>query len=93
MSSCRLLALVAALYLPGCCAAPPVRDEQGGRALTTSPLVQLHLAAGEKRQQHTATYEVLDVYRHDRQAFTQGLVWHDNTLWESTGLKHRSEVG
>ena len=30
--------------------------------------------------------EVLNVYPHDAEAFTQGLLWHDGYLYESTGL-------
>lgn len=30
--------------------------------------------------------EVLNVYPHDDSAFTQGLLWHDGDLYESTGL-------
>lgn len=36
--------------------------------------------------------EVLTVIPHDREAFTQGLVWHDGTLYESTGLYGRSSL-
>jgi glutaminyl-peptide cyclotransferase len=36
--------------------------------------------------------EVLASYPHDPQAFTQGLELHDGTLFESTGLLHRSSL-
>jgi glutamine cyclotransferase len=36
--------------------------------------------------------EVLGSRPHDGQAFTQGLVWDDGTLYESTGLRGRSTV-
>jgi len=32
------------------------------------------------------TYEVLNIFPHDPQAFTQGLVYHEGYLYESTGL-------
>src|SRR4051812_16422152 len=32
-------------------------------------------------------YEVVHTWPHDRSAFTQGLVFHDGQLLESTGLK------
>lgn len=35
---------------------------------------------------------VLAAYPHDPGAFTQGLLWHDGALWESTGQYGRSEV-
>lgn len=38
------------------------------------------------------SYEVVSSYPHDPTSFTQGLVWHDGTLYESTGLKGESKV-
>ncbi len=35
---------------------------------------------------------VLGEYPHDRQAFTQGLLWHDGTLYESTGVHGQSTL-
>jgi glutamine cyclotransferase len=37
-------------------------------------------------------YEVVNVYPHDREAFTQGLLFRDGVLFESTGLKGRSTL-
>lgn len=37
-------------------------------------------------------YEVVKRYPHDRQAFTQGLIFKDGFLYESTGLNGRSSV-
>jgi glutamine cyclotransferase len=31
-------------------------------------------------------YRVVNVYPHDRQAYTQGLIWYDGFLYEGTGL-------
>ena len=36
--------------------------------------------------------EVLNVYPHDDSAFTQGLLWHDGDLYESTGLYGHSTL-
>lgn len=36
--------------------------------------------------------EVVAVYPHDSRAFTQGLLWHDGALYESTGQEGESEV-
>ena len=36
--------------------------------------------------------EVLNVYPHDDSAFTQGLLWHDGYLYESTGLYGESTL-
>jgi glutamine cyclotransferase len=40
----------------------------------------------------TARYQVVHVYPHDPQAFTQGLVFVDGVLYEGTGLNGRSTV-
>ncbi len=36
--------------------------------------------------------EVLASYPHDSEAYTQGLLWHDHHLYESTGLNGRSSL-
>lgn len=36
--------------------------------------------------------EIVATYPHDREAFTQGLLWRDGALYESTGLNGRSSV-
>ena len=36
--------------------------------------------------------EVLNSYPHDPQAFTQGLLWHAGSLYESTGLRGESSL-
>lgn len=38
------------------------------------------------------TYEVVNVYPHDRNAFTQGLVFENGVLYESTGLYGHSTI-
>jgi glutamine cyclotransferase len=38
------------------------------------------------------TYEILNEYPHDRKAFTQGLEFHRDTLFESTGKKGASSI-
>lgn len=39
-----------------------------------------------------AGYQVVKIYPHDRQAFTQGLVYHDGFLYEGTGLAGQSAL-
>ena len=36
--------------------------------------------------------EILNVYPHDDQAFTQGLIWHEGVFYESTGLRGFSSL-
>jgi glutaminyl-peptide cyclotransferase len=38
------------------------------------------------------TYEVIKTYPHDPEAYTQGLVFHEDVLFESTGLNGRSSI-
>ena len=38
-------------------------------------------------------YQVVRSYPHDRQAFTQGLVYRDGVFYEGTGLNGRSASG
>jgi len=38
------------------------------------------------------TYEIVNSYPHDPQAFLQGLVWYDNGFYEGTGLEGRSTL-
>ncbi|MGH9752589.1 MAG: glutaminyl-peptide cyclotransferase [Blastocatellia bacterium] len=40
----------------------------------------------------TYTYEVIKAYPHDKKAFTQGLVFHQGVLYESTGLEGSSSL-
>ncbi len=38
------------------------------------------------------TYELVDIYPHDPEAFTQGLEFHKDTLYEGTGLNGHSSL-
>jgi glutamine cyclotransferase len=38
------------------------------------------------------SYEIIDVYPHDPEAFTQGLIYHGGFLYESTGNYGRSSL-
>lgn len=40
----------------------------------------------------TYTYEIVNTYPHDPEAFTQGLVYHQGIFYESTGLNGRSSL-
>jgi len=42
--------------------------------------------------QPTDTYQVVHAYPHDAQAFTQGLIYLDGHLYESTGIKGQSSL-
>lgn len=54
----------------------------------------LHAAnvAAQPRTAPTYDYDVVTVYPHDPEAFTQGLIFRDGVLFESTGLNGRSSL-
>jgi glutaminyl-peptide cyclotransferase len=52
----------------------------------------LPAAAGETGQVTRYTYELINSWPHDRDAFTQGLVFRNGALLESTGLNGRSSL-
>src|SRR5215475_8085232 len=56
-----------------------------GLALAQSPR-----PSGAKTPEYT--FKVIHVFPHDSAAFTQGLVYHDGFLYESTGLNGRSSL-
>jgi glutamine cyclotransferase len=55
---------------------------------------QLDASGRQGRQMTAATWrhEVVRAYPHDKDAFTQGLVFRDGALFESTGLNGRSSL-
>ena len=55
-------------------------------------LTASYATAAEERAAPTFGYEVIHAYPHDPNAFTQGLIFLDGTLYESTGLNGRSTV-
>lgn len=40
----------------------------------------------------TNSYNILNIYSHDEEAFTEGLIYHNNILYESTGDKGTSTL-
>lgn len=49
-------------------------------------------AEAESQSVPVAGYRIVNVYPHDPEAFTQGLVYEDGSLYESTGLYGRSSI-
>ena len=75
------------------------RLRQGSGGLARSACVFVSLACGlasvqAQRAQNAPVfgYEVVNVYPHDRNAFTQGLLFRDGVLYESTGLNGQSSL-
>jgi glutamine cyclotransferase len=50
------------------------------------------IAAAESGGAPVYTYQVVNTYPHDPAAFTQGLIYQDDVLFESTGLNGRSTL-
>jgi glutamine cyclotransferase len=68
-------------------------------ALAAAPIVfttPLPAGAAQSSKKPVATpvyrYKVVRSYPHDRQAYTQGLVYEDGVFYEGTGLKGRSSI-
>ena len=59
-------------------------------------LVAASIAPSAQRRQPTTApvigYTIVKIYPHDREAFTQGLVFLDGILYEGTGLKGKSSI-
>jgi glutaminyl-peptide cyclotransferase len=50
------------------------------------------LMSEDARPPAVLAYEIVKIWPHDRGAFTQGLIYRDGVLYESTGLNGRSSV-
>jgi glutamine cyclotransferase len=55
-------------------------------------MVSLVFAACGGERDRSASYDVIDRFPHDSTAYTQGLVWGDSVLFESTGQYGHSDV-
>lgn len=51
-----------------------------------------HTPAASSEQTQVYGYEVVNTFPHDAEAFTQGLIFHDGALVESTGLERHSTL-
>ena len=63
--------------------------------LVALALCALGLDVGARQRKPGAPvlgYQVVNVYPHDKDAFTQGLLFRDDALFESTGIKGRSTL-
>ena len=92
----RLIVFIVSLLLAACfvSACAPLPSLSPLKPTTTSslptptpPISVLSLPAARN-----LSYKVLNIYPHDRQAFTEGLVIDHGVLYEGTGLNGRSEL-
>lgn len=88
-----LLALPLLLVLPLLLACRAAGEGSGGTPVGGTAAGQ---GAGSDavavREARRLGLRVVRTLPHDRQAFTQGLLWHDGFLWESTGRYGRSQI-
>jgi glutaminyl-peptide cyclotransferase len=68
---------------------PPVREDAPRPALTAAGGAIVPAVRNAARQMRV---EVIASYPHDAGAFTQGLLYHDGVLYESTGLEGKSTL-
>jgi len=89
---CLIIGLVA-LYLPITSEAEtPAHPAQNCSASTLSPVSYATGSQTAAEAVPNQRYEVVARYPHDRHAFTQGLVFYQGELYESTGIRGRSSV-
>jgi glutamine cyclotransferase len=81
----RTLALTLFLILPACGGAADAPTTQPPAAALNTPPANAPAPAPSPVEVPVYTYEVVESYPHDPKAYTQGLVFHDGTLYESTG--------
>ncbi len=76
------LSLVALLFVGGCAPRQPI---------AAAPPVAPPVAVAQSSVK-TLDWSVTRAFPHDPTSFTQGLLWHDGALYESTGLEGQSKL-
>lgn len=71
--------------------AAPVREYSPTQAAVAKP-IQAKPVQAKPVQAKLSTFKVVKTFPHDRNAFTQGLLWHDGVLYEGTGREGLSFV-
>ncbi|WP_420607047.1 glutaminyl-peptide cyclotransferase [Novosphingopyxis sp.] len=84
-----LASALLALLLPSCASAEPAATQRASAAETQSAAPQ---PAPAPAPPPVVTPRVVARFPHDPDAFTQGLLWHDGALYESTGQREHSEI-
>jgi glutamine cyclotransferase len=86
------LGLFALLVLVSSCSIPQETSQSHTPNNTTPPALTSSVDSTAYDVTPVYTYKVVNAYPHDRNAFTQGLVFEDGTLYEGTGLRGRSTL-
>ena len=82
----RILILILFSILTFACKEQPKVPTPNTNANTNSNL------KGSSNQLPIFGYEIVNTYKHDSKAFTQGLVYYNDSLYESTGQYGRSSI-
>ncbi|HEX8285115.1 MAG TPA: glutaminyl-peptide cyclotransferase [Pyrinomonadaceae bacterium] len=86
-----LILLTTTLGVAGCDGGAQANGAAGGVGSAT-PKATLGATGDSGRQVPVYGYEVVNTFPHDPEAFTQGLVFRDGALVESTGLERHSTL-
>lgn len=81
MSNLNKVALFTTLLFTGACDTSQVTGQDQLQQQSTAPF-----------RVQNFTYEIVNIYPHDPAAFTQGLLYHQGLLYESTGLNNFSSL-
>lgn len=87
----RSLLYIAPLFLAAIVASNGCGSQAASVQNTTTPVATAASTPAETKARQVE-FEVAKSYPHDRAAFTQGLLWHDGALYESTGLERQSSL-
>ena len=88
MKAYLFASLSLALLLPGCAAA----ETASAQAATRTLQEEAQAAETPPAPPPVVVPTIAARYPHDPRAFTQGLLWHDGALYESTGQRAQSEI-
>ena len=78
--------LVSLLFAGGCTARQPIAAAPTATAPATAP-IQV-----QQSQVKSLDWSVVRAFPHDPASFTEGLLWHDGALYESTGMEGQSKL-
>jgi glutamine cyclotransferase len=86
-----LIALLGEVVVSSCATSPDSRSNNASKnAISRVPKDSLDSTTPEVVPLYT--YKIVNTYPHDRNAFTQGLVFEDGVLYEGTGLHGQSTL-
>ncbi|MGK7873317.1 MAG: glutaminyl-peptide cyclotransferase [Xenococcaceae cyanobacterium] len=63
-----------------------------GTVLLNEQKAKTSFYTGQEVQIPVYTYSIVNIYPHDQEAFTQGLIYHNGLLYEGTGLRGKSSL-